>query len=149
MIADVIITKKKQIIDERGKIKHMMRNDDSLFKKFGEIYFSEVFPNKIKAWHLHKKMTLNYVVVSGNVKIVLFDDRKESKTFGKIQEIFLSNENYCLVTVPPLIWNGFESTDNKSAIIANCSDIPHDPNEIIRKRFDDPMFPYDWSINLR
>ncbi len=144
MIEDVIVTKKRQITDDRGKVKHMMRNDDSLFKDFGEIYFSEVFPKKIKAWHLHKKMTLNYVAISGNIKLVLFDDREESKSFGKIQEIVLTNKNYCLVTVPPLIWNGFTSIDNKSGIIANCSDIPHDPEEIIRKPFDDKYFPYSW-----
>ena len=94
-------------------------------------------------------MTLNYVVVDGNIKLVLFDDRKKSKTFGEVQEIFLSNENYCLITVPPLIWNGFKSTNVKSAIIANCSDIPHDPEEIIRKSFDDAYFPYSWDIKIK
>ena len=42
---------------------HMLRSDDRNFKHFGEIYFSQVYPKKIKAWHLHKKMTLNYVAV--------------------------------------------------------------------------------------
>jgi len=149
MIDDVIITKKKQILDDRGKVMHMMRNDDPLFREFGEIYFSTVYPNKVKAWHIHKKMTLNYVVVSGNIKLVLYDDRKKSKTFGKVQEIFLSNENYCIVTVPPFIWNGFKSTDDKSAIIANCSDIPHDPEEIIRKPFNDAYFPYSWDLKAK
>lgn len=145
MIEGVIITKKKQISDERGKVMHMMRNDDPAFKKFGEIYFSCVYPKKIKSWHLHKKMTLNYVPVLGKIKLVLFDDRKKSKTCGKIQEIFLSTENYFLVTIPPLIWNGFKSTENKTAVIANCSDIPHDPNEIVRKSYNDPYFPYSWD----
>ena len=63
-ISGVNIIEKKQITDDRGKIKHMLRNDDKNFTKFGEIYFSSVNPNKIKAWHLHKSMTLNYVAVS-------------------------------------------------------------------------------------
>ena len=70
---------------------HMMRSDDKHFKHFGEIYFSQVFPNKIKAWHLHKKMTLSYVAVFGKIKLVLYDDRRNSETKGKVQEIFLLN----------------------------------------------------------
>ena len=123
----------------------MLRADDSNFKKFGEIYFSYVNPKKIKAWHIHKKMTLNYVAASGKIKLVLYDDRKSSPTKGKIQEIFLSNDNHILVSIPPMIWNGFCSADNNLAVLANCSDIPHDKEEIVRVPFDDPKIPYNWA----
>ena len=145
MIEGVKIIKKKVISDDRGKILHMLRCDDKNFVKFGEIYFSYVFPKKIKAWHLHKKMTLNYVAVFGNIKIVLYDDRKGSKTKGKVQEIFISNQNHRLVVIPPLIWNGFVSANEKTAVLANCSDIPHNKSEIIRLDYSDPKFPYDWQ----
>jgi len=146
MIQDVKIVKKQVINDDRGKIVHMLRNDDKNFLKFGEIYFSYVYPNMIKAWHIHKKMTLNYVAAFGKIKIVLYDDRERSETKGKIQEIFLSNENHVLVTIPPMIWNGFCSADNNVAVLANCSDIPHDKLEIERLPFNDPKFPYHWKI---
>ena len=147
MIQDVKIVKKQVINDDRGKIVHMLRNDDKNFLKFGEIYFSYVYPDMIKAWHIHKKMTLNYVAAFGKVKLVLYDDRKNSKTFGKIQEIFLSNQNHLLVSIPPNIWNGFTSADENLAVLANCSDIPHDKTEISRLDFDDPKFPYNWNKN--
>ena len=146
-IQGVEIIKKNQIVDDRGIILHMLRVDDKNYKKFGEIYFSTVNPNKIKAWHFHKLMTLNYAVVHGSIRLVLYDDRDESKTKGTIQEIILSNENHYLVSIPPKIWNGFCSSDNKHAILANCSDIPHDKEEIIRLPFDDPKFPYKWKIS--
>ena len=145
MIEGILITKRDQISDDRGKIMHMMRNDDKIFNKFGEIYFSCIYPNKIKAWHMHKKMTLNYALVYGKIKLVLYDDRKSSSTYKKTQEIVLSKENYCLVTVPPLIWNGFKSLSSENSILANCSDIPHDPNEIERKSYDDLNIPYHWG----
>lgn len=148
MIEGVKIIPKKQIIDERGKIMHMMRNDDPNFTKFGEIYFSYSHPNTVKAWHLHKRMTVNYVCVIGKIKLVLFDDRPESSTKGELQEIFLTTENYSLVTVPARVWNGFKSVENKFSIIANCSDIPHDTEEMARKPFDDPYFNYNWNIKL-
>ena len=146
-IQGVEIIKKNQIVDDRGVILHMLRVDDKNYKKFGEVYFSTINPNKIKAWHFHKLMTLNYAVVHGSIKLVLYDDRDESKTKGTIQEIILSNENHYLVSIPPKIWNGFCSSNNKHAILANCSDIPHDKEEIIRLPFDDPKFPYKWKIS--
>ena len=131
-IHGVKIIKKNVIADDRGKILHMLKASDENFKKFGEIYFSYVFPNKIKAWHIHKRMTLNYVAAYGKIKLVLYDDRKNSNTFGKVQEIYLSNENHFLVSIPPMIWNGFTTADNNLAVLANCSDIPHDKKEILR-----------------
>jgi len=146
MIDGVIVTPLRQIFDERGKVMHMLRQDSSVFTRFGEIYFSTTHPGAIKAWHLHKKMTLNYAVIYGEIKCVLYDDRPNSKTRGCVDEIFLSPENYCLLTVPPLIWNGWKGIGSKDSIVANCATIPHDPNEIERKSAVDTSIPYDWEI---
>ena len=86
---------------------------------------------------------------SGKIKLVLFDDRIESPTKGKIEEIFLSDEEYFTVTIPPLIWNGFKSIENKPAIVANCADIPHSEDEIERIEFDDPFIPYEWDMKFK
>lgn len=146
MIDGVIVTPLRQIFDERGKVMQMLREDSSIFSRFGEIYFSCTYPGAIKAWHLHKKMTLNYAVIHGEIKCVLFDDRLGSKTRGCVEEYFLSPENYCLVTVPPLIWNGWKGIGDKISIVANCATLPHDPQEIERKPALDPSIPYDWKI---
>lgn len=146
MIEGVIVTPLKQIFDERGKVMHMMKETSPVFSKFGEIYFSCTYPGAIKAWHLHKQMTLNYAVVHGEIKCVLYDDRPGSKTRGVIEEYFMSPENYFLLTVPPLVWNGFKGIGDKTAIVANCATLPHDPDEIERKNAFDPSIPYDWNI---
>lgn len=149
MIAGVIITPLKQITDERGKVMHMLRADSAAFRSFGEIYFSTVYPGAIKGWHLHKKMILNYAVPSGQIKFVLFDDRADSATRGQVQEISMGPDNYCLVTVPPFVWNGFKGIGTGMAIVANCASIPHDPSEIERKDPFDPSVPYDWALKHR
>ena len=146
MIEGVTITPLKQIFDERGKVMHMLRADSPAFSRFGEIYFSCTNPGAIKAWHLHKQMTLNYAVVYGQIKCVLFDDRPKSKTRGRIEEYFLSPENYFLLTVPPQIWNGWKGLGRDVSIVANCASIPHDLNEIERKPAFDRCIPYDWNI---
>ena len=148
MIEGIKITLLQQIEDDRGKVMHMLRSDSENFKKFGEIYFSTVHPNKVKGWHLHSKMTLNYAVVLGKIKLVLYDDRPNSNTKGKIQEFFLSQKNYKLISVPPLVWNGFMGIGDQTSIIANCADLPYDDKEIKRKSAYDKDIPYEWSKDI-
>lgn len=146
MINGVVVTPLKQILDERGKVMHMLRSDSDIFAGFGEIYFSCVYPGSIKAWHIHKKMILNYAVPFGCIKVVLYDDRENSLTKGELMEIFLGPDNYCLLTVPPMIWNGFRGVGNKTAIVANCASMYYDPKEIERRDPFDSAIPYSWDI---
>ena len=145
MIKDIKITPLKIISDNRGSVMHMLRNDSPIFKSFGEIYFSTINENSIKAWHLHKKSTLNYVCISGKVKLVLFDNRENSDTKGRIEEINLSPKNYFLVTIPPNIWNGFKGLEKPNSIIANCLDLPHDEKEMVRIEPFDKSINYNWG----
>lgn len=149
MIDGVVVTPLKQIFDERGKVMHMMREDSPQFQRFGEIYFSLTNPGAVKAWHRHRRMTINYAVIFGEIKCVLYDDRPDSPTNGEVSELFFSPENYCLVTIPPLIWNGFKGIGDKAAIVANCATLAHDPDEIERRSPFDPSIPYDWNLKHR
>ena len=130
MIDGVRLHPLRQIPDERGKVMHMLRADAPHFETFGEIYFSVVNPGVVKGWHLHHRMTINYAVVTGMIKLVLYDDRESSATRKEVQEIFLGDSNYALVTVPPYVWNGFKGIAATPSIVANCATIPHDPTEI-------------------
>lgn len=150
MIKGVIIKPLKVIPDERGIIMRMLRNDDPEYKKFGEIYFSCVYPGVVKGWHLHTKMTLNYAVISGMIKLVLYDERKSSSTYGELVEIFTGENKFELITIPPGVWNGFKGIGTKMSIVANCSDIPHDPKEIKRKDpVNNELIQYDWSTKFK
>jgi dTDP-4-dehydrorhamnose 3,5-epimerase len=145
-IDGVIITPLKRIPDERGAIYHMLRNDSPVFSEFGEIYFSSAHPGVIKGWHVHKKMTLNYAVPIGKIKLVLYDMRPESKTKGKLMEIYLGKDNYCLVTIPPGIANGYKCAGSEDCLVANCATMPHDPNEMDRIDPFSKEIDYDWSL---
>jgi dTDP-4-dehydrorhamnose 3,5-epimerase len=149
VIEGVYLQPLRQIADERGKIMHMLRCDEPHFEGFGEIYFSVVYPEVIKGWHLHKTMTLNYAVISGMIKLVLYDDRPLSPTRGKLQEIFVGDSNYVLVRIPPGVWNGFKGIGVAPAIVANCATMPHDPEEIIRMDPLDNQIPYNWELKHR
>lgn len=144
-IAGVLVTPKRKIIDDRGAIFHMLRNNDPEFQKFGEIYFSKIHPGVVKAWHHHSRMNLNYLVVSGSIQLGLWDGRKESPTYGVTQTVYLDEQNSQLVHVPFGVWNGFKGVGPTSSIVANCATEPHDPEEITRRPWDDKEIGYDWS----
>ncbi len=149
MIKDVLIVPLRKIPDERGMIIHMLRCDDPHFEQFGEIYFSMAYPGVTKGWHLHTKMTLNYAVIVGMIKLVLYDKREDSPTYGQLQEIFTGEDNYVLICIPPGIVNGYKVIGVKPAIVANCATLPHDPDEMIRIDPFTPDIPYDWSLKHR
>jgi dTDP-4-dehydrorhamnose 3,5-epimerase len=145
-IHDVQVTPLRRIPDERGAVFHMLREDSPVFERFGEIYFSTVYPDVVKGWHLHTRMTLNYAVPVGMIKLVCFDDRAESPTRGAVQELHVGELNYALVTIPPRVWNGFKGEGTTPALVANCATIPHDPAEIERLDPFDNEIPYDWAL---
>lgn len=146
MIEGVLVVPLRKIPDERGTIMHMLRADAPHFERFGEIYFATAYPGVIKAWHLHSRQTQNYVVISGMAKIVLYDGRDGSPTHGEVQELFIGEENYQLVRIPPGIYNGWKCIGTKTALLANCATETHEPGEMSRLDPFSPDIPYKWDL---
>ena len=136
----------RKIVDERGMVMHMLKNTDPHFQEFGEMYFACGYPGVVKAWHIHKEMPLNNCCVVGMIKLVLYDGREGSSTHGELMELFIGEDNYCLVKIPPGITNGYKAFGTQMAVLANCATMPHDPQELI---YIDPFendIPYDWAV---
>ena len=146
MIDGVQIIPLKRIPDERGTVMHMLKSTDPHFQRFGEIYFSTVYPGVVKGWHRHREMTLNYACISGRIKLVLYDDRPSSTSKGELLEIFLGPDNYSLVVIPPCVWNGFKGLSDPAAIVANCATHPHDPSRSERLDPFANQIPYRWEV---
>jgi dTDP-4-dehydrorhamnose 3,5-epimerase len=144
MIDGVIVQELKQIADERGKVMHMLKCDSPLFEKFGEIYFSVVNPGVVKAWKRHKRMTQNLAVPTGMIKLALYDNRDGTASYGRTEVLEIGEDNYCIVKIPPVVWYGFQCISSTSALIANCSDIPHYPDEAEQKDPLNSFIPYQW-----
>ena len=142
MINDVIVTPLDIISTQNGDVLHVMKNNSKGFVAFGEVYFSEIKPKTVKAWKRHRKMTLNLVVPIGEIKFVMFDDRETNDV--NFHEVIISKENYCRLTIPPMIWVGFEGLSRNNSIVLNIASIPHDPGEVDRKNLDE--IDFDWGI---
>lgn len=149
MIEGVRIEPRKIFPHEKGDVMHMLRADEGLLKKFGEIYFSFVNPGFFKGWKKHLRQTQHFVVPVGEIKLVLYDDRASSRTKGQVQEIEMGRTQYCLVRIPPEVWYGFQAVGHESALIVNCTDIPHDSAEAVNIEITDPFVPYVWDLAKR
>ena len=145
-IEGLIVAPQRRIIDGRGGILHMLKSTDSIFKGFGEIYFSFANPGIVKAWHVHSRMFVNNCIVSGTAKLVCHDLREGSSSFGHFQEIYLGRDNYCTVQIPPGVANGYMAIGNQPALLANCASIAHDPDEISYIDPIDGEIEYDWDV---
>ena len=129
---------------DSGSVYHGLKNTDNGFKDFGEVYFSSVKNDLIKAWKLHKEMTLNLIVPIGAVQFFFFDVREKSNTFNQTYKVILSQNPYFRLTVPPGIWFGFKGISDGLNLICNIADIPHDPDEVLRKELNE--IEMDWSL---
>ena len=146
MIEGVTLTPLKIIPGELGDVLHAMKRTEPSFHGFGEAYFSTVMKGAVKAWKCHHEMTLNLVVPCGEIKFVLYDERIDSLTYGKIYEVVLSRRNYQRLTVPPGVWLGFKGMGDDLNMLMNISDIPHDPGEYDRIDAHQNHISYIWEV---
>ncbi|KKM63127.1 hypothetical protein LCGC14_1514620 [marine sediment metagenome] len=150
LIEGVLIKKLKPIIDERGYLQECFRSDWPMFQKFGQAYTTVAFPNVVKAWHYHKIQTDNMICILGNVKLVLYDTRKNSSTNQKINELYFGEKNPLLIAIPNLIWHGFKAIGGTRAMVLNCPTELYnyqEPDEY-RLPYDTDEIDYDWEIKM-
>ena len=140
MIDGVLVTPLRIIDTPGGDVMHAMKQSDPGYIDFGEVYFSQVAHGSIKAWKRHREMTLNLVVPVGEVRFVLYDDQEDRQIF---QELVLSPSNYCRLTVPPMVWVGFQGLSSEGSVVLNIANLEHDPLEADKQEIS--QIDYNWE----
>ncbi len=133
--------------DERGRLMEVLRADDAVFMKFGQVYITTAYPGVVKAWHYHKRQTDHFTCLRGMVKLVLYDPRKGSPTKGGVNEFFIGPHSPMLVRIPPGVYHGFKAIDVDESIMLNIPTEPYrasDPDEY-RLPAHTKKIPYDWA----
>lgn len=120
MIHGVSTKNLKKISDERGFLVEMLRDDDSFFEKFGQVYMTVCNPGYVKAWHSHKNQSDNFVVVRGTGRIGLYDCRDQSPTKGEVMEFVIGENNPMLIFIPFGVAHGFEAVGEEPCYLINC-----------------------------
>jgi len=147
MIKDVEIKKLKIIPDDRGRLMEILRSDEPIFEKFGQVYMTTAFPGVAKAWHYHKLQDDYFTCISGMMRLALYDSREDSPTYKEVNDFTVSLDNPILVRIPKLVYHGFKCTSDKEAVVINVPTMPYNykaPDEYRLDAFDNDI-PYDWS----
>jgi dTDP-4-dehydrorhamnose 3,5-epimerase len=149
---DGVLTKPLKVIpDERGRLMEILRADDPIFGKFGQVYMTTNYPGVVKAWHLHKVQEDMVSCVKGMIKLVLFDAREDSPTRGEVQEFFIGEHNPLLVRVPAGVYHGWKGISVDESVVVNIPTEMYDydsPDEH-RLPWDTSEIPYDWEIEFK
>lgn len=148
---EAVKTKDLRVIpDERGFLMEMLRSDDEMFDKFGQLYLTVCYAGVVKGWHYHRVQTDHFVCVRGMAKVVLYDSRENSPTHGEVNEFFMGEQKAILLKIPPLVMHGFKATGDNPAYIINCPTEVYnykEPDEF-RLPFNTEEIPYDWDIKM-
>jgi dTDP-4-dehydrorhamnose 3,5-epimerase len=147
MIKNIHLKKLKAIPDERGRLAEILRSDDELFMKFGQLYFTTTYPGVVKGWHMHRIQVDNVACIKGMIKLVIYDQRADSPTKGEVNEFFIGDHNLMLVQIPNNVFHGWKCISESEAIIINC------PTELYNYEKPDQVnvdphnsdIPYDWA----
>lgn len=146
MIEGVVIKPLRVHADDRGYLTEILRDDDELFERFGQVYVTTCYPGVVKAWHAHTLQVDHLVCVAGTMKVGLYDDREDSPTRGEVMSLVLGLVRPALVKVPPGVWHGFTPVGGEMATLLNVPTVHYDPahpDELRREPFD-PDIPFEW-----
>ncbi len=136
----IIITDLKIIGGEKGAVLRGLKKSEDSFKGFGEAYFSQVHKGVVKGWKRHKEMTLNLIVLCGEVEFFIYDNRIEGE--AKLESIKLSLQNFKRLTIPPMVWFAFKGIGEDN-LLTNIANIEHSPDEAESIALDEFMVKID------
>jgi dTDP-4-dehydrorhamnose 3,5-epimerase len=105
------------------------------------------YPGVVKAWHYHHKQTDHFVCVRGQMKVVLYDSRKDSPTHGLINEFVIGDHAPFCIEIPNYVYHGFKCVSEHEAIVVNFTTECYDYKNPDEYRVDphSKEIPYDWA----
>lgn len=126
MLSEIKIYKLNKFKNLKGDVLKYLNKNNKYFKKFGEIYFTEIKKKKIKGWNFHKKCQCLLTVPVGKVKFEFAE-----KISGRKRVIIIGKKNYSIIVVPPRIWFNFTSLE-KISLVANTINEIHNNKETLK-----------------
>lgn len=147
LIDGVGIIQLKVIPDERGRLGEILRSDDILFRKFGQVYFTTTYSDVVKAWHFHKKQWDNVICIKGCIKLALYDNRDDSPTKGNVNQFYIGEHHPLLIAIPPGVYHGWMCVSDDEAYIINIPSEVYDYSNPDEHREDPHIneIPYEWE----
>jgi dTDP-4-dehydrorhamnose 3,5-epimerase-like enzyme len=136
-------------VDDRGYLTQIVQESDSAMPPIKRIYVTGNFSKGIiRGYHKHSREWKGFFVPSGAAKFVLVDDRKESKTYKKIDTFVMSPASPSILVIPTGVYNGWMSLADNTIVMGISSDV------FDRNNPDDERIPPDaygdvWTVKGR
>ena len=114
-------------VDERGSVFEMYdprwnwHPDPLVFA-----YCFTIRPGYVKGWNLHREHEDRYMLLQGELELVLFDPRPDSPTCGRVCRIVSSEYNRRIVTFPRNVWHADYNIGTRDAVLVNFPTRPYD-----------------------
>ncbi|TLV00068.1 cupin domain-containing protein [Dyadobacter luticola] len=148
LIDGVQVKEVKNVIKNNGHLTEIYRMDWALDDlSVDQIFQVSLNPNGISAWHAHEVTTDKIFVTSGSIKVVLYDGREGSPTYGKINEFRCGALRPMLIVIPPKIWHGIQNYTSEPGALLNIVDkaYQYDDPDHWRLPSDSPEIPYTFQ----
>ena|SRR5258708_5784912 len=80
------------------------------------VYQFTIRPGKIKGWRSHRLHNDRIFISRGQVKVVLYDDRPNSPTYRKINEIYRTEYDRTLMIIPAFVFHVHQNIGSEDAL---------------------------------
>ncbi|HUJ78799.1 MAG TPA: dTDP-4-dehydrorhamnose 3,5-epimerase family protein [Nitrospiria bacterium] len=154
-INGVSIKELKALSDDRGFLMEMLRADEPIYERFGQVYITGCKRGVVKGWHYHKEQTDHFICVAGRALVVLYDPREGSSSKGWVEEHYLesppgSDRPPILLKIPPYVYHGFTAVECDEARLINVPTLPyrHDRPDEFRHPWNSTDIPYQWPADV-
>jgi dTDP-4-dehydrorhamnose 3,5-epimerase len=149
-IADVELRQLGPIhTDHRGSLLEVIDTRDPFWRDpIVYAYRITVAPGRIKGWGMHKLQADRYFVMSGRLRVVLFDGRRDSPTFEAVNQIHFADEAPGLVSIPPGVWHAVQNIGDTEAVLINLPTRAFDHANPDKYRLDPHggEIPFDFTL---
>ena len=150
LIEGVIVKEVRHVPTSYGHLTELFRTEWQLRANITQAFQGRFQPGALSAWHAHAVTQDAIFVNLGMLKIVLYDSRKSSKTYGTLNEFRLGDNRPGLVIIPPFVWHGVHNVSSSEASLINFVDhaYSYEDPDLWRLPADSPDIPYSFKTGL-
>lgn len=133
--------------EKPGFLMEVVRDDEGLLKKFGQTTFTVAYKDTIKAFHWHKEQDDLWFIASGRAAIVLYDQRKDSPTYGETQVVYAGTDDYKVVLIPIGVVHGYKVLSDEPCLLFYHVTKAYNRESPDEERIDpfDKEIGFDWD----
>ncbi|MDQ0255374.1 dTDP-4-dehydrorhamnose 3,5-epimerase [Evansella vedderi] len=138
-------------VDDRGFFMELVREDEALLERFGQLSLSMSYPGVIKAFHYHENQDDVWFFPVGNAQVVLHDLREDSPTYKETNVFYMGETNPIVLVIPKGVAHGYRVLGTSPATIVYLTSQAYNPNapDEYRIPWDDESIGFDWETKNR